>query len=122
MKLGTDTENAKMVMTDDRGCIPAQYQDFVEVFSKVKAETLPPHRPTEHAIDLESGYKLPYRRIYNLSEFELKILQAYIETNLASGFIQRSSSPAAAPILFAKKKDQGRRLCVDYRAVNLDTV
>jgi hypothetical protein len=89
MKLGTDTENAKMVMTDDRGRIPAQYQDFVEVFSKVKAKTLPPHRPTDHAIDPESGYKLPYRRIYNISEFELKMLQAYIQTNLASGFIQR---------------------------------
>jgi hypothetical protein len=90
MKIGIDIENAEMVMTDDGGRIPAQYQDFVEVFSKVKAETLPPHRPTDHAIDLEPGYKLPYGRIYNLSEFELKTLKAYIETNLASGFIQRS--------------------------------
>jgi len=122
MKIGIDIENAEMVMTDDWGHIPAQYQDFVEVFSKVKAETLPPHRPTDHAIDLEPGYKLPYGRIYNLSEFELKTLKAYIETNLASGFIQRSSSPAAVPILFAKKKDGGLRLFVDYRALNLGTV
>jgi len=42
--------------------------------------------------------------------------------NLANGFIQRSSSPAAAPILFAKKKDGGLRLCVDYWALNLGTV
>ena len=109
-------------MTDDGGHIPSQYQDFVEVFSKVKAETLPPHRPTDHAIDLEPGHKLPYGRIYNLSEFELETLKAYIETNLASGFIQPSSSPAAAPILFAKKKDGELWLCVDYRALNLGTV
>jgi len=44
-------------------------------------------------------------RIYNLSEFELRTLKAYIEANLANGFIQLSSSPAAAPILIAKKKD-----------------
>jgi len=94
----------------------------VEIFSKVKSETLPPHRPTDHAIDLEPGYKLPYGRIYNLSESELKMLKAYIETNVASGFIQRSSSPAAAPTQFAKKKDGGLRLCVDYRALNLGTV
>jgi len=94
----------------------------VEVISKVKAETLPPHRPTDHAIDLEPGNKLPFRRIYNLSEFDLKTLKAYIETNLASGFIQRSSSPATAPILFAKKEDRGLRFCVDYRALNLGTV
>jgi len=38
-------------------------------------------------------------------EFELRTLKAYIEANLANGFIQRSLSPAAAPILIAKKKD-----------------
>ena len=95
----------------------------MEVFSKTKAETLPPHRSTDHAIDLEPGYNLPYGRIYNLSEFELRTLKAYIEANLANRFIQRSSSPAAAPILFAKKKnDGGLRLCVDYRALNKVTV
>jgi hypothetical protein len=111
-----------MVLTDDGVRIPSQYRNFVEVFSKTKAETLPPHRPVDHAIDLEPGYKLPYGRIYNLSEFELKMLKAYIETNLANGFIQRSSSPAAAPILFAKKMDGGLRLCVDYQALNFGPV
>ena len=99
-----------MVPTDDAGHIPTTYREFVEVFSKDKAETLPPHRSTDHAIDLEPGYNLAYGRIYHLSEFELRTLKAYIEANLANGFIQRSSSPAAAPILFAKKKDGGLRL------------
>jgi hypothetical protein len=49
-------------------------------------------------------------------EVELKILNTYIETNLANGFIQRSS-PAPAPILCAKKNDGRLRLCVDYPAV-----
>jgi hypothetical protein len=110
------------VPTDDGGHIPAIYGDFVEVFSNAKAETLPPHRSTDHSIDLEPGYYLPYGRIYNLSEFQLRTLKADIEANLANGFIQRSSSPAAAPILFAKKKDGGLRLFVDYRALNKATV
>jgi hypothetical protein len=112
----------KTVPTDDGGHIPAIYGDFVEVFSKSKAETLPPHRSTDHAIDLEPGYNLPYGRIYNPSEFELRMLKAYIEANLANGSIQRSSSPAAAPILFPKKKHGGLTLCVDYRALNKATV
>jgi hypothetical protein len=37
---------------------PAIYGDFMDVFSKAKEETLPPHRST--AIDLEPGYNLPY--------------------------------------------------------------
>jgi hypothetical protein len=122
MKIGTAIENAELVTTDHGGRIPAQYQDFLEVFSQVQAESLPQHRPTDHAVSLEPGYKLPYGRIYNLSEFKLKTLKAYIKTSLASGFIQRSSTPAAALILFAKKTVGGLQFCVDYRALNLHTV
>jgi hypothetical protein len=107
-----------MVPTDNGGHILATYGEFVEVSSKEKAEKLLPHRSTDHTIDLEPSYNLPYGRIRNLSEFELRTLTAYIEANLANGFIQRSSSP----ILFAKKKDGGIRFCVDYRALNLATV
>jgi len=99
-----------------------RYKDYVDVFSKDRAENLAPHRPIDHAINLEPDINLPYGRIYNRSEVELKTLKAYIETNLANGFIQRSSSPAAVPILFAKKKDGGLWLCVDYRAANKATV
>jgi hypothetical protein len=106
------------VQADDGSWISSTYRDFLDIFRKKKAETLPPHRPTDHAIDLEPDTKLPYRRIYSLSEVELKALKAYIKTNLASGFIQRSSSPAASPILFVKKKVGSLRLCVDYRALN----
>ena len=77
----------------------------MEVFSQTQAETLLPHRSTSDAIDLDPGHNLPYGRIYNLSEFELRTSQAYIEANLDHRFILRSSSPAAAPVLFAKQKD-----------------
>jgi hypothetical protein len=112
----------QMIHTDDGGYIPDKYSEFVEVFSKTKANTLTPHRSIDQAIDLEPGCKIRYGRIYNLSEVELKTLKACIETDLPNGFIQRSSSPAAAPILCAKKKDGGLRLCVDYRALNSATI
>jgi len=83
---------------------------------------LTPHCLIDHAIDLEPGFKIPYGRIYNLSEVELRTLKVFIETNLAKGFIQLSSSSAAAPILVAKKKDGSLRLNVDYRALNPATV
>jgi hypothetical protein len=105
---------ASKVQADDGSWILSTSRDFPNIFTMKKAETLPPHRPTDHAIDLEPGTKLPYRQIHSLSEFELKALRAYIEMNLASGFIQRSSSPAALPILFVKKKDGSLGLGVDY--------
>jgi len=77
-----------MVPTDDGGHIPTTHGEFVEVFSKDKTETVPPHPLTDHAIDFEPGCNMPYARIYNLSEFVLRTLKAYIEANLANAFIQ----------------------------------
>ncbi len=45
---------------------------------------------------------------------ELETLKTYIETNLKTGFIRPSKSPAEAPILFDKKSDGSLYLCVDY--------
>jgi hypothetical protein len=122
-KVQTDHVTSSVVSTskvqgNDGSWIPSIYRDFLDIFSKKKAETLPPHRPTDHTIDQEPGTKQPYGRIYSLSEVEFKTLKAYIKTNLASGFIQRSSSPVASPILFVKMMDGSLRLCVDYRALN----
>jgi hypothetical protein len=68
--------HAAQVQADDDSWIPSTYREFLDIFSKKKAETLAPHRSTDHAIDLEPGTKLPYRRIYSLSETELKTLKA----------------------------------------------
>jgi hypothetical protein len=65
---------------------------------------------------------LPLEGKKYLSEVGLRALKAYIDTHLASGFIKRSSSPAASPILFVKNEDGPLRLCVDYRAFNHVTV
>ena len=53
-----------------------------------------------------------------MSHKELLVLKEYIEENLAKGFIQHSSSPAGASVLFVKKSDGSLRLCVDYRGLN----
>jgi hypothetical protein len=88
MRMGIDIDNVEMVTTDDGGHIPAQYDEFVEVFCKDKADTLPLHRQIEHALNLAPDYKLPYTWIYNLSEFQLLTLKANIETKLGNDFIQ----------------------------------
>ncbi|WVZ75772.1 hypothetical protein U9M48_023804 [Paspalum notatum var. saurae] len=54
---------------------------------------------------------------------ELKELKTQLQEQLDKGFIRPSSSPWGCPALFVEKKDQGgKRLCVDYRPLNVVTV
>ncbi|MBW0574933.1 hypothetical protein O181_114648 [Austropuccinia psidii MF-1] len=97
--------------------VPFSYHHYLDVFSKVKAEKLPPHHACYHHIELE-GSLPPAGVIYSLSNKESDTLRDYISENLEKGFIQPSSSSTGAPVLFVKKKDGCLRLCVDYRKLN----
>ena len=102
--------------------IPPEYSDFTDVFSKKAAEQLPPHRTYDHRIPLLPDKDPPFGPIYALSELELTELRKNLDENLERKFIQPSSSPAGAPILFVKKKNEELRLVVDYRGLNKVTV
>ncbi len=80
---------------------------------------MPDHGPQD--LSLETTETPPFRSLYNLSQVELEVLKRYISDNLAKDFIQPSTSSAGAPVLFAKKRDESLRLCVDYRGLNLIT-
>ena len=62
------------------------------------------------------------RPLRRLSPAEEEALRSKLEDLLAKGYIRPSSSTYGSAVLFAKKKDGGLRLCVDYRAVNSNTV
>ena len=49
-------------------------------------------------------------------------VERQIDELLAKGWIRPSHSPYGSPILFVANKDGGLRMCVDYRAVNQQTV
>jgi uncharacterized membrane protein len=103
--------------------LPEQYQEFRQVFEPQMAESLPPHREFDHAIDLKDGEQPPWGPIYALSGTELEALRTYLDKMLAEGKIRPSKSPAGAPILFVPKPEgRGLRLCVDYRGLNRVTI
>ena len=97
----------------------AKYSDFADVFSSDLVSKLPKHtRINDHAIELIDAQQPPYEPIYSLGPVELEILKAYIETNLANGFIKPSKSPAGTFILFDRKSDGFLRLYVNYQGLN----
>ncbi|MBW0502377.1 hypothetical protein O181_042092 [Austropuccinia psidii MF-1] len=66
--------------------VPSVYHQYLNVFSKVKAEKHPPHRTCDHHIELE-GSLPPAGVIYSLSKQQSDTLRAYISENVGKGFI-----------------------------------
>ena len=54
------------------------------------------------------------KRIYPLSEKQLKILQEYLNKELNLEKIQKLQSLAEYLIIFISKKNSSLRLCIDY--------
>ncbi|WVZ89230.1 hypothetical protein U9M48_035658 [Paspalum notatum var. saurae] len=96
--------------------------DFPDVFPE-ELPGLPPDRNVEFAIELVPGTAPVSKRPYRMAPDELKELKTQLQEQLDKGFIRPSSSPWGCPALFVEKKDQGgKRLCVDYRPLNVVTV
>ena len=91
--------------------------DFLDVFSELRANTLLPHRKYDLQINLLLGKAPPWGRIYTQSAVELVEMKAYLKAYLANGFIRPSQSPVAAPVMFVKRPDGKLFLVVDYRGL-----
>ncbi|KAL0451823.1 UNVERIFIED_CONTAM: Transposon Ty3-G Gag-Pol polyprotein [Sesamum latifolium] len=96
-------------------------RDFPEVFPD-DLPGLPPHREVDFAIETLPGVAPISIAPYRMAPVELQELKKQLEELLEKGFIQPSTSPWGAPVLFVKKKDGSMRLCVDYRQLNRVTV
>jgi hypothetical protein len=112
---GTESSN---IMTPD--WIKGEYSD---VFLDGLPPGMPPERKVAHEIPLYPDSPPQFRGIFRLSsQLELQELRKQLSELLKDGKISPSTSPYGAPVLFVKKKDGSLRMCIDYRALNSQTV
>jgi len=123
---GSETQVEK-VSTDSALLADQQVQidQLVEGFKQdvfAPLSEMPPARPGfDHTIP--TGDAAPVaKKVYKMSPAELKTLREQLDELLRLGYIQPSTSPWAAPVLFVKKKDGSMRLCIDYRGLNAVTI
>ena len=79
---------------------------------------LPHDWDVEFVIELIPGTAPISWQPYRMAPEELKELKTQLQELLDKGFIRPSSSPWGCPVLFIDKKDNTKRLCVDYRPLN----
>jgi hypothetical protein len=107
---------------EQRAELEGTLKEFADVLKGMPPGFMPPERPFDHTIPLEEGHTPSYSSTYRMSPGELDEVKRQLADLLERGFIQPSSSPYGSPILFVRKKDGSLRFCVDYRALNKQTV
>ena len=114
-----DEEDGDKPVTAEAGAaVNKLVSEYPDVFAADLPPGVPPDRGMPHVIKLKPGAEAPNKATYKMSPLELDNLRKQLDELLAHGFIQPSSSPFGAPVLFVKKKDGSLRFCVDYRALN----
>ena len=97
--------------------------EYSDIFLEGLPPGLPPERNIEHQIPLKDpNFAPPFKGIFRLSQLELHELRKQLDGLLRNGKITASISPYGAPVLFDRKKDGGLRMCIDYRALNSQTI
>lgn len=97
--------------------IADQYPD---VFEEIPG--LPPERDTQHRTELEADAKPPFRPMIRMSPADLEESRKQIAEFMEKMHVRDSKSPYSAPVIFVRKKEGDLRMCIDYRALNKQTI
>src|SRR6266498_4582248 len=95
--------------------------EYPDVFPE-ELPGLPPVRAVEFSIELLPGTAPVFHRPYKMPPNDLAEMKVQLQELLDKGFIHPSSSSWECPAMFVDKKDQIKRLVVDYRPLNEVTV
>ncbi|GJP76686.1 hypothetical protein CLOP_g7129 [Closterium sp. NIES-67] len=122
LAIAKDVENDGEKVSEPPEKIKDLLKEFQDILPDDLPDELPPYQTHQHKIVEEPGSKPTFRAPYRLSPTKLADMKKQIEYLLAKGLIRPSTSPYGAPVLFTPKPDGSLRMCIDYRALNKQTI
>jgi len=96
----------------------SEYHDYLDVFNQAMINQLSLHCFYNHKIELINEEMFLRSRLYQMFNHKLQKIKKYLIKHLNKEFIFFSFASYVSLILFAEKKDESLRFCVDYRKLN----
>lgn len=93
---------------------------YEDVFGGPKE--LPPLRSHDHRIPMIEVSSPMSVRPYRYPYYQKNEIEKLVKEMLETGNIRPGQSPFSSPVLLVKKRDGSWRYCVDYRALNKETI
>lgn len=95
-------------------------QQFKDEFEEPMG--LPPPRSHDHAINLKEGISPILVRLYRYPFYQKEEIEKIVRELMSLGVIRMSQSLFSSPVLLVRKVDGSWRMCIDYVALNQETI
>ncbi len=96
----------------------SEYHDYLDIFDRAMINQLSSHYFYDHKIELIDEETFSRSRLYQMINHKLQKIKKYLIDHLNKEFIFFSFASYVSLILFAEKKDDSLRFCVNYRKLN----
>ncbi len=96
----------------------SEYHNYLNVFDRAMINQLSLHRFYDHKIELINEEMLSWSKLYQMFNHKLQKIKKYLIEHSNKEFIFFSFASYVSFILFAEKKDESLRFCVNYRKLN----
>ncbi|GJP55252.1 hypothetical protein CLOM_g14221 [Closterium sp. NIES-68] len=120
LAIATEVENDGEKASEPPEKIKELLKEFQDILPD-DSDELPPYR-THNTRSWRNQVRSRPSEHHIGSALQLADMKKQIEYLLAKGLIRPSTSPYGAPVLFTPKPDGSLRMCIDYRALNKQTI
>ncbi len=96
----------------------SEYHDYLDIFDQAMIDQLSFHHSYDHKIKLIDEEMSSRSKLYQMFDHKLQKIKKCLIDHLNKEFIFFSFASYVSLILFAEKKDDSLRFCVDYRKLN----